>query len=118
MHSLRLEYRGAVLGTSMLMGHAATMLSTLITGLTIAFVLGWELALVVLAIMPGMGISSGIHMKVLTGFSTANQAALRFSSSIAGESINNIRRTDFAWSIPGRVMFCVLRTVLATLRGY
>nr|AID66618.1 P-glycoprotein [Anadara sativa] len=63
----------------------------LIVALTIAFLYGWQLALVVLGGVPIVAAASGIQMKVITGKHKEDQAKLEDAGKVASESIENIR---------------------------
>ena len=45
--------------------------ASLLTGVVVAFIFGWQLAFVILAIVPIIGLSAGIQMKFASGFSVS-----------------------------------------------
>mgnify|MGYP001262235480 FL=1 len=65
--------------------------STLITGIIIAFVFEWRTSLVALGLLPIMIISGIIQMSLNTGFSDKTDAAYKDSSSLIMEAMINIR---------------------------
>lgn len=66
-------------------------LSTLISGLIIAFNYEWRTSLVALGLLPLMIIAGGIQMSISTGFSDKTDAAYKDSSSLIMEAMTNIR---------------------------
>jgi ATP-binding cassette subfamily B (MDR/TAP) protein 1 len=65
--------------------------STLITGIIIAFVFEWRTSLVALGLLPLMIIAGVIQMSFNTGFSDKTDAAYKDSSSLIMEAMINIR---------------------------
>ena len=66
-------------------------LSTLISGIIIAFANEWRTSLVALGLLPLMIISGAIQMAFSTGFSDKTDAAYKDSSNLIMESMINIR---------------------------
>jgi ATP-binding cassette subfamily B (MDR/TAP) protein 1 len=66
-------------------------LSTLISGIIIAFANEWRTSLVALGLLPLMIISGAIQMAFNTGFSDKTDAAYKDSSNLIMESMINIR---------------------------
>jgi ATP-binding cassette subfamily B (MDR/TAP) protein 1 len=50
-----------------LMGAILQMTSTLVVGFTIAFINGWELTLIMIAILPIIGLTGAMQIKMLQG---------------------------------------------------
>ena len=46
----------------------------LLTGLVVAFIFGWQLALIIIALVPIIGFAAGIQMKFANGFSVSNES--------------------------------------------
>jgi ATP-binding cassette subfamily B (MDR/TAP) protein 1 len=65
--------------------------STLITGIIIAFIFEWRTSLVALGLLPIMIIAGVIQMQFNTGFSDKTDAAYKDSSSLIMEAMMNIR---------------------------
>lgn len=66
-------------------------ISTLISGIIIAFVYEWRTALVALGLLPLIVISGLIQMAFNTGFSDKTDAAYKDSSNLIMEAMINIR---------------------------
>ncbi len=67
------------------------MLTTLGAGIGIAFAYGWQLTLVVLAVMPLIIIAGSLQFKFMAGFSTEGKAAYENANRVANEAIAHIR---------------------------
>ncbi|KAJ3063036.1 Multidrug resistance protein 1 [Podochytrium sp. JEL0797] len=65
--------------------------SSMICGLVIAFVNGWQLTLVVLCTMPLMGVAGQLQMSMMTGFGSKTKEAYEDASNISNEAIDQIR---------------------------
>jgi ATP-binding cassette subfamily B (MDR/TAP) protein 1 len=69
-------------------------LSTLISGLIIAFFYEWRTSLVALGLIPFMMLSGAIQMNLNTGFSDKTDKAYKDSSNLIMESMINIRTVN------------------------
>eukprot|EP01117_Protostelium_nocturnum_P020653 TRINITY_DN93_c0_g1_i5.p1 TRINITY_DN93_c0_g1~~TRINITY_DN93_c0_g1_i5.p1 ORF type:complete len:618 (-),score=269.32 TRINITY_DN93_c0_g1_i5:186-2039(-) len=76
-------------------------LAQFVTGLIIAFIKGWKLALVILGTIPIMAIVGGIMMTFVTKFMTGGQTAYAEAGGIAEQAIGGIR-TVYAFSLQQR----------------
>jgi len=75
--------------------------SQFVTGLIIAFIRGWRLALVILACIPLMVIVGGIMMTLLMKFKSGGQDAYAEAGKIAEQSLGGLR-TVYAFSLQKR----------------
>ena len=66
-------------------------ISTLVTGLIIAFIYEWRITLVALGFIPLMIIAGIVQMATSTGFSAKTDEAYKDSSDLIMESMVNIR---------------------------
>ncbi|XP_075245466.1 ATP-dependent translocase ABCB1-like isoform X2 [Convolutriloba macropyga] len=62
----------------------------LLTGLVVAFIFGWQLALIIIALVPIIGFAAGIQMKFANGFSVSNESQ-KGEAQVVTESISSIR---------------------------
>jgi ABC-type multidrug transport system fused ATPase/permease subunit len=72
-------------------GVVISNVSSLLSGIIIAFTASWQLSLIVLAIVPLFILSGTIRMKVFKGFASASKEALEQSAQIATEAFVGIR---------------------------
>nr|XP_032831471.1 ATP-dependent translocase ABCB1-like [Petromyzon marinus] len=73
------------------LGLSAQTLASLATGVTIAFVFGWQLCLLILALLPIIAISTVIRFRAVGGHANKDNAALENSGRISTEAVENIR---------------------------
>ncbi|XP_061918788.1 ATP-dependent translocase ABCB1-like isoform X1 [Entelurus aequoreus] len=82
-------------------GHKMGMLSqsftTFIVSLIVGLVKGWKLTLVILAIIPMLGLSAALFSKMVTSFTSKEQAAYAKAGAVAQEVLSSIK-TVFAFS--------------------
>ncbi|KAK4256197.1 hypothetical protein QN277_009094 [Acacia crassicarpa] len=62
-----------------------------LTGLVIAFVASWELALIILVIIPLIGVNGYVQMKFMKGFSADAKMMYEEASQVANDAVGSIR---------------------------
>ncbi|KAJ1403009.1 P-loop containing nucleoside triphosphate hydrolase [Sesbania bispinosa] len=66
-------------------------IATAIAGLVIAFVASWQLALVILALVPLLGLNGYLQVKFLKGFSADSKKLYEEASQVANDAVGSIR---------------------------
>ncbi|KAL5065634.1 hypothetical protein RYX36_027371 [Vicia faba] len=66
-------------------------IATAITGLVIAFTASWQLAFVILALAPLLGLNGYVQIKVLKGFSADAKKLYEEASQVANDAVGSIR---------------------------
>ncbi|XP_051141939.1 ABC transporter B family member 4-like [Andrographis paniculata] len=66
-------------------------LASAVVGLVIAFVASWQLALIVLAIVPLIALNGYVQIKFMTGFSNDAKAMYEEASQVANDAVGTIR---------------------------
>ncbi|KAH6826594.1 P-glycoprotein 11 [Perilla frutescens var. hirtella] len=66
-------------------------LSSAVAGLAIAFEASWQLALIILAMLPLIGLNGYIQIKFMTGFSSDARAMYEEASQVANDAVGSIR---------------------------
>ncbi|XP_061530021.1 ATP-dependent translocase ABCB1-like isoform X1 [Phycodurus eques] len=79
------------------MGMLIQSVSTFILSIIIGFSIGWKLALVILAICPLLGLSAALFTRVVTSYTSKEQAAYAKAGAVAEEVLSAIR-TVFAFN--------------------
>ncbi|CAL8990978.1 unnamed protein product [Prunus brigantina] len=65
--------------------------ATAIAGLCIAFVANWQLALIILVLMPLLGLTGYVQVKFLKGFSADAKKMYEDASQVANDAVGSIR---------------------------
>ncbi|KAH7676289.1 Xenobiotic-transporting ATPase protein [Dioscorea alata] len=90
-----------------LVGDALSLLvqniTTLVTGLVIAFAASWQLSLIILALIPIIGINGYVQFKFLKGFSEDAKMKYEEASQVATDAVGSIR-TVASFSAEDKVM--------------
>ncbi|KAI3449334.1 hypothetical protein Pfo_005999 [Paulownia fortunei] len=66
-------------------------LSSAVVGLVIAFIACWQLALIVLAMVPLIGLNGYVQLKFMTGFSADAKVMYEEASQVANDAVGTIR---------------------------
>ncbi|XP_042053539.1 ABC transporter B family member 21-like isoform X1 [Salvia splendens] len=66
-------------------------LSSLVAGLAIAFQASWQLALIILVMLPLIGANGYVQMKFMKGFSADAKAMYEEASQVANDAVGSIR---------------------------
>ena len=72
-------------------GNSLQAAATLIGGFIVAFVVGWKLALVMLAVCPLIVIAGGLTAKVMASLTSKEQTAYAEAGAVAEQAISSIR---------------------------
>lgn len=72
-------------------GNTLQAFTTLVGGLIVAFVVGWKLALVMLAVCPLIVLAGALTGKVMGSLSSKEQTAYAEAGAIAEQAISSIR---------------------------
>lgn len=72
------------------LGAITFVLSALTTGLLVAYLSCWEVALVITAMVPLMALSESIQVKMLAGFDADSGSKFAAAGAIASEAIDNL----------------------------
>ena len=67
------------------------MVSAIAAGIVVAFVGNWKIALVILACIPVIIITTGLHMRYMVGYAQRAKKAYEQTGKIASEAIENVR---------------------------
>nr|ATA63002.1 ATP-binding cassette protein [Lithospermum erythrorhizon] len=65
--------------------------SSLVTGLVIAFTASWQLALIIVAMIPLIGINGWVQIKFMKGFSADAKRMYEDASQVANDAVGSIR---------------------------
>ncbi|KAM4688619.1 ATP-binding cassette sub-family B member 5-like [Discoglossus pictus] len=73
------------------LGLVARNVACMVLSVILAFVYGWELSLLILAMMPVLVITGLLQTRALTGFANCDKKELQHAGKIATEVVSNIR---------------------------
>ncbi|WCJ23195.1 ABC transporter B family member 11 [Euphorbia peplus] len=65
--------------------------ATIVAGLSIAFEANWQLALIILVMIPFLGVNGYVQNKFLQGFSADGNKVYQEASQVASDAVGNIR---------------------------
>ncbi|KAK6491454.1 ATP-dependent translocase ABCB1-like isoform X1 [Huso huso] len=65
--------------------------ATFLAGFVVGFIEGWKLTLVILAVSPVLGVAAALFSKVLTSFTSKEQAAYAKAGAVAEEVLSSIK---------------------------
>ena len=71
------------------LGGATLVTSTILTGVLIAYISCWRIALVVTFIFPLMGVSEAANAKLVTGFDADSESKFAQAGAVASEAVDN-----------------------------
>ncbi|EGZ10289.1 multidrug resistance protein ABC superfamily [Phytophthora sojae] len=74
--------------------------STVVSGIVIAFIKGWELALILLAVVPFVATSGMLAKKVIVAATHSGMQSYAEAGAVAQESLSNIRTVHMFNSVP------------------
>ncbi|PRQ39662.1 putative xenobiotic-transporting ATPase [Rosa chinensis] len=66
-------------------------IATAVAGLVIAFVANWQLALIILVLLPMLGVSGYFQVKLMKGFSADAKKMYEDASQVANDAVGSIR---------------------------
>ena len=72
------------------LGTLSFAISTIVTGVLVAYLSCWRVALVVTAVFPLMGIAGALQMKMMSGFDADSHKKYAQAGSVASEAVDNI----------------------------
>ncbi|TQD70680.1 hypothetical protein C1H46_043775, partial [Malus baccata] len=73
------------------LGLVVQNLATAVAGLVIAFLANWQLALIVLVLLPLLGVNGYCQVKFMKGFSADGKKMYEEASQVANDAVGNIR---------------------------
>ncbi|KAM4688617.1 ATP-binding cassette sub-family B member 5-like [Discoglossus pictus] len=73
------------------LGLISENLASMVLSITVAFVVGWEMTLLLLVMMPVLVITGLLEARALTGFANRDKKELQIAGKIASEAVDNIR---------------------------
>uniref|UniRef100_A0A7N0U2K1 Uncharacterized protein n=1 Tax=Kalanchoe fedtschenkoi TaxID=63787 RepID=A0A7N0U2K1_KALFE len=73
------------------LGQLVQNASSAVTGLVIAFVASWELAFIILILLPLVGVTGFVQVKFLKGFSADAKSMYEEASQVANDAVGSIR---------------------------